>query len=742
MRLTAIVLATATSLAAGDPLGTVERIDGNRVWVRFITQAPSLGRVLAIAGAPQIERHPLTGQVIIERPTICAKAQVTAVGAVTEATVFWKSDTALRPGFDAIILAGEQAPNGAPGPSATLAPITGAAGTAVEVRPPLADPDQDITTWKWSLSGAPGAIGRLEWSTSREPMVRWLPPAVGGTATLNIHGRDVLGQSWTGSLPLSAGPANAPNPVLGQRLGEGPEPALTQLIRRADGKFAGISGESIMVHDVGWTGAIPVSVQTRRPTALAVRNSEWAVLDASSRQFVILSSDGAVKSQVEKLVAPSDATGTLDGWAIVDTGLGGIVVVEADGQWRCLLGRSEGSKGPTRVVGAPDGSIAALDPHSRQILRWDRWLHPLPTWFIPSDAGNTVDIEAMGSQVLVLADDGRLTLLDDKGRAAGSGIGDPTALGITPTGKASDLLVDGDTAYVCWPTDGFIVRAGAPGPATGVRGASLRVAPFQAIDGSGSTWLMIPDQKKILTVDPEGWVVGRRPMPEGVSSPVDFAVSASGGELYVLDVSGGLFGGGKQQVVRAGQSTTVMGSLGSGAGQFQDARSICVDESGRTYVLDVDEYRVSVFNSQGSYVFAIGAYGKTQSALKSPLRIAISPSGDRLYVYDSDERQVKRFDLDHNAGTGTFGAFFGGKGDGPLQLRDPVGMWVDRRGHLLIVDGDRDDVQAVDFTGPAARLLWTRRIQDLGLLDIIGASCSPDGHLLIRDARKAVWLRW
>jgi hypothetical protein len=745
--LASLTLAVAAMLPAGESLGTVERVDGDRLWIRFADAPPRLGQVLTLAGSPRIERHPLTGQVIIERPRTGAKAQVTAVGPVVEARIFWRGGPAVEPGFDAVPAGAEAAPNGAPGPTAPLVPVAVAGGAPAEIRLPLADPDGDATAWRWALQGPAGRLGRLEAGTGRTPLVRWFPPATGGAAVLAVQGRDALGQTWSGTVALSATPSAAPNPGIGQRLGGPAEPAFSRLVRRADGRFAGIDPSGrIHLQDAGWSGAQPVATTLRRTLALAVRGDTWAAVDADARQFVILAADGSARAAVEGLVQPTDATGTLDGWAVADARLGGVVVVDPDGRWRCLLGRASGPdafRELTRVTALPDGSLLALDPAERRIHRWDRWLRPQPAWSIPADAGAPVDIDAAGTGALVLAEDGRLTLIDAQGRPAGSGLGDPAPFGIARPGKAGDLLVDGDIAYVCWPEAGLVVRAGAPGAATGVRGASLRIAGVTAIDGAATAWTVDADTRTVLATDAEGWVVARRPVPEGLGSAIAAAVTGDGTGLHLLDGSTGMLSSGNQQVVRMGlPAAGTYGGRGSGPGQFADARSIAIDDAGRTYVLDEDAYRISVFSAQGVFRFSVGAYGKTTTTLREPALIAVAPAGDRLYVYDADGRQVKRFDLDHQAGTGAIGLHLGGKGDGPLQFRAPIAMAVDRRGALIVADGDRADIQAIDATGASARFLWARRATELGLRGVASAACSPDGHVLVGDGAQSVWLRW
>jgi len=84
----------------------------------------------------------------------------------------------------------------------------------------------------------------------------------------------------------------------------------------------------------------------------------------------------------------------------------------------------------------------------------------------------------------------------------------------------------------------------------------------------------------------------------------------------------------------------VLGSYGSGAGQYQNAQGVAVDTSsgetasGRVYVADTGNNRVDVFDEAGAFLFSFGSLGTGAGQLKSPNAIAVDPASHAVYVAD------------------------------------------------------------------------------------------------------------
>ena len=79
----------------------------------------------------------------------------------------------------------------------------------------------------------------------------------------------------------------------------------------------------------------------------------------------------------------------------------------------------------------------------------------------------------------------------------------------------------------------------------------------------------------------------------------------------------------------AGYATQAMsfGSEGTGAGRFDDARSIAVDRAGRIYVGEYSSGRVQVFEKDGTFVTLWNVESKTPL-----MALAVSPDGKKVYT--------------------------------------------------------------------------------------------------------------
>ena len=87
----------------------------------------------------------------------------------------------------------------------------------------------------------------------------------------------------------------------------------------------------------------------------------------------------------------------------------------------------------------------------------------------------------------------------------------------------------------------------------------------------------------------------------------------------------------------------VVGSPGSGPGQFLDPQGISVDPEGNVYVADTGNDRVQKFNDEGEFVIEIGGFGFDAEQFNEPRDLCASVGLD-IYVVDSQNRRLQRFD--------------------------------------------------------------------------------------------------
>lgn len=756
------LLALAAACCAADPSGLVDSVDGRTLALRFDAAAAARlvpGGLLAIYGPGQVEKHPLTREVIIERPRLVAKAQITALVPAPTARVVWQAEGAApAAGFDAVAIP-ELAPNAPPAPTAVPATAAATAGVQLLVKAPIADPDGDPVICSWELSD-PGRSGRLDARTTTRPEVLWNAPLAAGAWTLTVQVRDRLGQHAVQTIPLAATVAGEPAKrelKVAAWFGEGAEPALARLRRAPDGAWWGIDGDGVVWRcDPGWRRweKVPFAEPPKRAAALAFRKDDVVILDAArgmvggqSLLAVHALADGARRRTIAGLVSPTDLAVAPDGALLVaDQGAGGVQVFEPDGRPRLRLGRTgEGGddfKGLLGVACDREGTVYALDQQARRVLRWDRFGHALSAWNVPTDERDpAVDCCVRPGGLLVLTQSGRVVSYERDGRSAAPWpalgaaglVGDPGQA----TGIAADLLGE---AVVAYGGRGLLARYAPEGALTGVRGAPLRAGALWAADAIGRLALVLPDDHRLALHDAEGWLVaalGQR-LSEGgaIKDPLSLALSPSGRWGAVVD-------GKSRQVTRFDLAQPkllpkTISARGESTGQLESPVSLAVDDAGRTWVLDDDTYRVTVFDGEGAYLFHFGAKGKGAADLYEPRLLAVTPDGKVAYIYDSYRYEIKKFAVDLEQKQAAHVLNSPGKGTDPGQLKEAVGLGVDRQGLVWAVDASREDLQILDLRGASCVPVAARSLSELGLRKPLGLALSPDGQAWLPLGKSSI----
>lgn len=131
------------------------------------------------------------------------------------------------------------------------------------------------------------------------------------------------------------------------------------------------------------------------------------------------------------------------------------------------------------------------------------------------------------------------------------------------------------------------------------------------------------------------------------------------------------------------------GKSGKGAGELDFPNSAVVDSRGRIYVVDGNNSRVSVWDSQGNFLFNFGR-GSGDGVINLP-RGALLDAQDRLYVVDAVDQKVKVYDVsgDEIKYIYSFGDY--GVGDGLFNY--PNDIAIDRTGRIYVVDRENNRVQ-------------------------------------------------
>lgn len=154
------------------------------------------------------------------------------------------------------------------------------------------------------------------------------------------------------------------------------------------------------------------------------------------------------------------------------------------------------------------------------------------------------------------------------------------------------------------------------------------------------------------------------------------------------------------------------GSSGSTSGKFDVPTGVAIDrDNGDVYVVDSDNNRVQRFQSDGD--FDNLEFGSPNSFddeyLGLPSAIAVHRASDNVYVADSTTDSISVFD-----DSGSFLFNFGDTGSGDNEFRNPSAMVIDDASNMLYVaDTDNDRIQMFELTD--------------------GDNCSPGTDELVND---------
>jgi hypothetical protein len=89
---------------------------------------------------------------------------------------------------------------------------------------------------------------------------------------------------------------------------------------------------------------------------------------------------------------------------------------------------------------------------------------------------------------------------------------------------------------------------------------------------------------------------------------------------------------------------TKWGNTGSEDGQFVKTFGVAVDSSGNNvYVADSDNHRIQKFDSNGTFITKWGNTGSEDGQFVFPLGVAVDSSGNNVYVADTSNNRIQVF---------------------------------------------------------------------------------------------------
>ena len=224
-------------------------------------------------------------------------------------------------------------------------------------------------------------------------------------------------------------------------------------------------------------------------------------------------------------------------------------------------------------------------------------------------------------------------------------------------------------------------------------------------------------------------------------SPSDLVLSKDGSKMYVIDsqnnrikiyelTDGSSCPSGTDEVVDDEVCfDESFGSSGSGDGRFDIPTDLAIDKNNDDiYVVDSDNNRIQKFDSSGDYDNL--EFGSSNSSddeyLGNPTGIAIHKESDYIYVADSSTDSISVFDDD-----GDFKFNFGSRGGSDDEFENPSGLVIDDSMNVLYVaDTDNNRIQMFQLTDGSSCPSGTDEIEsrEVCFIDNFGSSGSGDGR--------------
>lgn len=170
----------------------------------------------------------------------------------------------------------------------------------------------------------------------------------------------------------------------------------------------------------------------------------------------------------------------------------------------------------------------------------------------------------------------------------------------------------------------------------------------------------------------------------------------------------------------------VIGSEGTGVGQFKCPTALITDGDGALYVVDSGNHRVQRIALNGD-VMVIGSQGSGRGQMMGPSGVAVHPTTRAIFVADQGNHRVLCFGA-NSAPLKQYSGFSG-----------PSGIVVDSEGKLWVADTGNSRLLRIDtVTGNCIGGID----RSMGMLRPVSVACDNAKNLYITDAQTADLCRY
>ena len=204
------------------------------------------------------------------------------------------------------------------------------------------------------------------------------------------------------------------------------------------------------------------------------------------------------------------------------------------------------------------------------------------------------------------------------------------------------------------------------------------------VDASGTLYVADATLKVIMVYDKMGAFKMKIGGPAWFDRLSSVTVDRGGARIYVTDIGGVSSENHRVRVfdAKSGQHLHDIGKRGTGPGELNLPRDVAIGKDGLLYVVDGGNFRVQVFQPDGTFVRMFGSLGKQFGQFARPKEIAADRLGN-LYVVDAAFSNFQIFSPE-----GNLLMFVGTRSerDGPAKYMLPSGIYVDEDDRVYLVD--------------------------------------------------------
>jgi hypothetical protein len=187
----------------------------------------------------------------------------------------------------------------------------------------------------------------------------------------------------------------------------------------------------------------------------------------------------------------------------------------------------------------------------------------------------------------------------------------------------------------------------------------------------------------------------------GLETPVSVAVD-DGGRILVGSKE-------KGRVEVYAPDFTQLFKLGAGDGEFSWPSDICIDTTGRIYVLDRGKDILKIYDSSGHFLETLGGTGNENGQFYRPVAMTIDEAAGEIIVLDRQlisgtPQQGARVQYFTLAGTYLRGFTRNGTQEGGLVT--PQGITVDKESRIYVTDSYQNAVLVYDSAGAFGGVIY------------------------------------